>query len=227
MAKSLVEQNRLKDAVELCLRAAPNRSAAEVAIVLTSLLPTNGDDPNLEHQIQPVITSALGAEGNNVELLMSLAVRRAAENDNDEAIKLFRKILELKPNDSLALNNLATLLAERPNQLGDARRYVEQAIAIVGRDPALLDTLGTILTRSGKNEEGATALEEAVAGTAADPRYYFHLAVSYQHLGRDGQAKEALQSARKLGLDKAILTKVDRDQLASLNDQLLSSASHN
>ena len=152
-----------------------------------------------------------------VFLLVSLAVRNVTENKNDEAIELFRRVLKLRPNDTLTLNNLATLLSEKPSQLGEARKYVEQAMGIAGRNPVLLDTLGTIMVRSGEHQQAVQTLEEAVAGTASDPRYYFHLAVAYQRSGNASKAHEALETARKCGLDRAILTSGDRELLASLN----------
>jgi Flp pilus assembly protein TadD len=115
-------------------------------------------------------------------------------------------------------------LAEQPNQLGEARKYVEQAIAADGRSSALLDTLGTIMVRGGENQQAISTLEEAVSGPATDPRYYFHLAVAYQRLGNITKAQEVLKTAHERGLDRAILTTGDRGLLASLNEQLFSTA---
>jgi tetratricopeptide (TPR) repeat protein len=227
LAKSLAQQNKVHDAVEVCLQAAANRPAAEVATVLTQLLSGTGGEGALDKRVQPLIDSALAADRNNTELLMSLAVRNVTENNNDEAIKLFRQVLALRPHDALALNNLATLLAEKPNQLGEARQCVEQAIAVAGRNPALLDTLGTIQVRSGDDQEAVSTLEEAVAGTALDPRYYFHLAVAYQRSGQAAKAKEKLYTARQYGLDRAILTSGDRELLTSLNTELQSATRSN
>jgi predicted Zn-dependent protease len=224
LARALVNQNKLADAVEVCLRDASSRPPAEVATVLAQLLSISDIDAGLQERVQPIIASALQTNADNVELLISIAVRDVKLGDYDGAIKLFHRVLELKPNHTLALNNIATLLAERPNQMGDARKYVEQAIATAGRSPALLDTLGTILIRTGQHEEAVLALEEAVAGVAADPRYYFHLAVAYQRTGRENEAHEALETAHKYGLDKAILTSGDQELLASLKDKLLTTS---
>jgi Flp pilus assembly protein TadD len=154
---------------------------------------------------------------------MSLAVRNVTESKYEEAIKLFRQVLVLRPKDTLALNNLATLLAEKPDQLGEARKCVEQAMDIAGRIPALLDTLGTILVRSGEHEQAVRTLKEAVAGAATDPRYYFHLAVAYERSGQHDKAQVEFATARRYGLDRAILTAGDRELLASLQ-QFLSNA---
>lgn len=224
LANSLSEQKKYKEAVDLCLRVAPKRPAGEVATILTQLLSTAGDDKELESRAQPAIAAALDADRNNVELLMSIAVRQVTTGNYDEAIKLFRRVVELQPNNTLALNNLATLLSERPNQLTEARACVERAMTIVGRSPALLDTLGTIEIRAGRPEQAISNLEEAVAGIASDPRYYFHLAVAYQRSQHDQKAQEALASADKHGLERAILTAGDRELLSSLKQKQLTGA---
>jgi tetratricopeptide (TPR) repeat protein len=224
LANSLSEQKKYKEAVDLCLRVAPKRPAGEVATILTQLLSTAGDDKDLASRAQPAIAAALDADRNNVELLMSIAVRQVTMGNYDEAIKLFRRVLELQPNNTLALNNLATLLSERPDQLAEARACVERAIAIVGRSPALLDTLGTIEIRAGRPEQAIADLEEAVAGTASDPRYYFHLAVAYQRSQHGPKAQEALANADKYGLERAILTAGDRELLSSLKQKQVTGA---
>jgi predicted Zn-dependent protease len=89
-------------------------------------------------------------------------------------------------------------------------------MAVAGRNPALLDTLGTIQLRAGRFDEAVAALEESVAGSASDPRYYFHLAAAYDGADESDKARKALSTAMELGLDKAILTEGDRQLLATL-----------
>lgn len=216
VAQSLAQQGKVDDAVRICLDSAGESPSSAAAVVLAQLLAARKVSPDLERQAQRAIDAALDADRANVDLLMSVAVLRITRDDNDEGIRLLQRVVEIEPRHTLALNNLATLLAERKAQLGAAQEYVERAIAIVGRQPALLDTLGTILLHS-KNYDGAiTALEESVAGTANDPRYYFHLAAAYDAAGKPDEAKRALNTAVELGLDKAILTSGDRELLATL-----------
>jgi Flp pilus assembly protein TadD len=168
-----------------------------------------------------VITSALQTHGDNLELLTSVAVQKVTEGDQSEAIRLFRRVIEIDPNHTVALNNLATLLAEQGSQLNEAREHIERAIKIAGRSPALLDTLGTILIRAGEPKLAVDALEEAVAGVVSDPRYHFHLAVAYKRLGRDLDAKRELEISRQRGLEQAILTSGDRELLTSLEAEIV------
>ena len=227
LVRSLLQQQKLIDSVDVCLRAASDKPSPEAATVLAQVLSSAKAAPELEQRVQPMIDSALKTYGKNVNLLMSVAVERITHDDNDKAIDLFQRVIDLEPNNTLALNNLATLLSERPNELGQAQKYAERAITVAGRSPALLDTLGTIFIRTSEFDRAVATLEEAVAGTTTDPRYYFHLAVAYQRSGRGTEARTALETAKKRGLDRAILTAGDRELLESLEQSLLTTAANN
>jgi tetratricopeptide (TPR) repeat protein len=216
LARSLLQQNRADEAVDICLQSSAQKPSAEAAAVMAQLVSRTEVSPQLRQRVQQVISSALEAHGDNVDLLLTVAVQEVTEGNQTEAIRLFRRVIEINPNNALALNNLATLLAEHPNQLKEAREYVERAMAIAGRDAALLDTLGTIFIRAGDFGQAVAALEEAVAEAPSDPRYYFHLAVAYSRSGRTSPAIEALDTSRQRGLESAILTVGDRELLASL-----------
>jgi tetratricopeptide (TPR) repeat protein len=222
VAQSLLQQGKANDAVKTCLQATGGSPSAAAATALAQILSSGKTvDSDLDRQASRAIDQALDADRGNIDLLLSTAVLRITRNESDEAIRLFRRVVEIQPNHVLALNNLATMLAERQDQLSDAKKYIERAISASGRQPALLDTLGTILLRSHQYKPAIAALEEAVAGTASDPRYYFHLAAAYDGDKRASEAQRALRTAMELGLDQAILTSGDRELLASLKHELL------
>ena len=227
LVKSLLEQHKTNEAIDVCLRSSADDSSPEVATVLAQILSSMEPDAKVDPKAKSIIASALQRNGKNVDLLMSIAVLQVTRNRNDKAIELFKRIVDVSPNHTLALNNLATLLAEKPNQLKEAEEYVKRAIAIDGRKPSLLDTLGTVFIRTGKYPQAIAALEESVAGTAADPRYHFHLAVAYQRSGRKLDAQQALHTAQQLGLEQVILTQGDRELLTSLERDLVPSAATN
>jgi predicted Zn-dependent protease len=225
LARSLLQQNRIDEAIEIALSSAARSPTAESAAVLAQLMSAAEGASKLSQRVEPVIASALKAHGENIELLTSVAVEKVTKGDQTEAIRIFRKVLEIDPHHTLTLNNLATLLADRPNQLKEAREYIERATAIAGRNPALLVTLGTVLIRAGEHEEAVDVLEEAVAGVYSDPRAYFQLAIAYQKSGNDTKARSALETSRQQGLDRAILTVGDKELLKSLEKELLTSNS--
>ena len=126
--------------------------------------------------------------------------------------------LALVPNERDLLNDLATVLAERPENRQDASRFVDQAIEISGQRPELLDTKGTICCSDGKPAEAVPLLEQAALSLDADPRYCFHLAVACNpdRAGQPEKAREAFRTASKNHLTRQILTPTDKSLLEEL-----------
>jgi tetratricopeptide (TPR) repeat protein len=88
------------------------------------------------------------------------------EQDVDEAIKSFRRAVELAPRHSLARYNLALVL-KRADRLQDAIDELHRVIAIEPRAEAHY-TLGVIYWHQGDLERAAAALRTAVS---TQPRY--------------------------------------------------------
>jgi tetratricopeptide (TPR) repeat protein len=227
VAKSLQQQEKLNDALELGLRFYEEQPLPDRAALLAQMLTKGSVPAELQGRALGALNAAYKANPRNINLLLSVGVHEITNRRIDKAIEIFKKLLEIDPNNAMALNNLATLLAERPNELGAARKYVQHAIDISGRSPALLDTLGTVLLYSGENGPAIAALEEAIAGAAPDPRYYFHLAVAYKRAGRDDDARGMLNHSRQRGLDQAILTDGDRQLLSAVVHDLSATTSKN
>jgi tetratricopeptide (TPR) repeat protein len=81
-------------------------------------------------------------------------------------------------------------------------RQINEVIASVGQVPFALDTRGVVLMYSGKPAEAVADFEAAVAA-AASPGTLFHLAQCYRKLGRDADAKDAIDRAKLLGLKRS------------------------
>jgi tetratricopeptide (TPR) repeat protein len=129
---------------------------------------------------------------------------------------MFDAIVKRNDRDPLALNNLATLLAEVEARRDDALKLIDRALLVAGREPGLLDTKGTILLLKGDAAGAVANLEAAAREPDSDPRYRFHLALAYRGLNRGAAAKTELQRAIAQDLDKQILTANERKLLAEL-----------
>ena len=220
LARSLASGGQAFQAVEQLLGETDAITAKE-ATMLASVLASSGvsDEAALEKALQP-IESALNVNDEDIDLLLSVSVLEVTRGNQDEAIRLLRKILVLSPDHSVALNNLATLLGERENDRGEALTIVGRAIETIGRDAALLDTQGTIQLWLGDTSDAIVSLEEAVSGIHVDSRYYFHLAAAYLRGGRRQDAQQALDEAYKRGISATVLTDADRQLMQELGQGL-------
>jgi tetratricopeptide (TPR) repeat protein len=220
LAQSLARQNKISDAIELCEKAAKAGEDPLPAIVAANLL-TAADKGERSHPaVDTILAKALERHPMNADLLFAAAILRTVQERIDEAIGLFERVVKAAPKNVLALNNLATLLAEDPKRRREALEFIDQAIGLAGRQGALLDTKGTVHLLQGEDAEAVACLEEAVDAVASDPRYYFHLAAAYQKIGRAADARTAFRRALDTGLDKQVLTASDRELRTRLEKSL-------
>jgi superkiller protein 3 len=109
---------------------------------------------------------ALAAEApDDPDRFFTLGVAQS-EQDGAEAIKSFRRVLELAPRHALARYNLALVL-RRADRLPEALEELQRALAIEPR-PEMHYTAGIIYWHQGELDRAAGAMRAAVA---AEPRY--------------------------------------------------------
>ncbi|HKW98507.1 MAG TPA: tetratricopeptide repeat protein [Bryobacteraceae bacterium] len=137
--------------------------------------------------------AAAEAPGNrNVTFLLGnvedLAGNRA------KALELYRKVLAADPNNALALNNVAFLLADFAQQPDEALKFAQRAKEMAPDDPEIEDTLGWVLCRKGMYDIALRHLQ-AAAEKGSTAQREFHLATAYYKLGNRQRSEQALQLA--------------------------------
>jgi tetratricopeptide (TPR) repeat protein len=212
----LAKNGRTAEAIKVCQTAAEANKSPRPAVLAASILTTGKAGAPEALEAERIISTALSRFPKDLPLLLNVATLRVVQNRTDDAVSLLRTVVELDPRHVVALNNLATLLSERPGDRKEALKLIDQAIAITGREPALFDTKGTILVFDGQPERAIEFLKAAVEGSTADPRYRFHLALAYKDVNQVGQAKDELEQALQQDLDKQILTQVEQGKLTEL-----------
>ncbi len=220
LALALVRQGRGREAIGLCQTAAEHDQSSRPYVVLTSLLLESGAKREYMEIAGPMLAAGLSKFPNDANLAYGVGMLRVLEDRYPEAVPLLHKVVQLNPRHVPALNNLAMIVAQTPDNRQEALDLVERAIAYRGNQPTLLDTKGTILLWAGRTDEAKTLLEAAARGFSNDPRHSFHLAMAYSELGDTGQAEQQLAAALQQNLDKQILTPTDRRQLAALQAAL-------
>jgi Flp pilus assembly protein TadD len=222
LAASLAAQGDMSEATKLCLDTASYESV-EATIVLAQLFTSMEHTDEEFDAAKPIIEATFEDNQQNVALLMALGVMYSQKGADRTAVEMFRRILVIAPDNVLALNNLATMLAEQPQGRAEALKHIGRAIAIAGRTTALLDTQGTIYLLAGDYEKAIESLEEAAAGFVGDPRVTLHLAAAYDASGRTEDAKAMAETAIGRGVVKAMLTSQERASLRHLQERYASS----
>ena len=222
LANSLAAQGRFKEAIDLCQQKAVQGNAATAIIVAASVLAAANAPAEQLNGLETMIELALKDHKQNANVLFSIAVLYTMQHKHDEAILWFRKVHEIRPQDILTLNNLATLLAEVPQGRNEALQFSKQAIALAGPEAPLLDTMGMIYLHNGQTKEALKQFDKALSAMIqVDPRYRFHKAIALLRLGEVAKARKALTKADAGELERQILTDVERKLLLELRQRLV------
>lgn len=128
-----------------------------------------------------------------------------AHKRKEEAAEIYSRVLELDPNDPVAMNNLAWLLSNQTGAGGtDLDRALELAREAKQRlpgNPVVSDTLGWVMYKREVHAEAIVLFEEAIGGfkrgAPARAVALYHLALTFEGAGQLGRAAETLEAALK------------------------------
>ena len=173
-AQAYLAEQRLAPSASMLMRAAGALSAA-------------GQDEAAAQQLQAWLKDNPGT----IEAVQALAQLDIRARRYDDAQLALARVLEDRPNDPLALNNLAWVYMT----VGDKRaRATAQRAYLQSPTPAAGDTLGWIMVREGAAKAALPLLQRASEQRPDDNAIRFHLAVA---LNDDGQPSEAAKLLRQ------------------------------
>lgn len=130
-------------------------------------------------------------------LLADLGGLLSEQSNYAEALNVFRTLVDLQPNNALAVNNYASLLASlEPDNTAELERAKELLDPFQRTEsPYLLDTIGAVLLRLGDARQAQAFLERAIALNNDLVEAHFHLGQAHLMLGDAGGAVPHLETA--------------------------------
>jgi tetratricopeptide (TPR) repeat protein len=107
-----------------------------------------------------------------------------------------RKLIELRPDHAHAYNALGYTLADRTDRLQEAHELIAEALKLAPEDPFIQDSMGWVLYRLGRIDEGRAYLEKAYK-RRPDPEIAAHLGEVLWVQGRHDEARRVWQDTLK------------------------------
>ena len=143
---------------------------------------------------QPVKPIERWVDAHPDDLFMQFLLAQAWQESGDSvrARTAYERYLQHKPDDAIALNNLAWLYADHDS--GRALTLARKAIDAKPDSGAILDTYGWLLVRASRASEGVPYLRQAVERMPT-PETRYHLAYG---LSESGATAEALTLVRQI-----------------------------
>jgi len=177
------------EAVSLYRRAAAIRDAAQLAISLHHALVAGGKDAQALQELADWDRKNPGDQA----VMGVLADHYLRIGQRQQAITLYRRLIELNAENVEAYNNLAVALMEL--DIEGALKAGLRAYELAPTNPAVLDTVGWILVQVGDLDTGLARLREAVVRNGRSPEIRYHLAVALEEYGNQAAAIRELRQA--------------------------------
>lgn len=171
------------------------------------------------NRVESEIRQELQRQPTASRLSTALGILYESQSRFDEAIAAYGRALQLDPNDVIAANNLALLMAYK-GKAEQAVPLIERAIKISGPVAALLDSRGTVELRTGEFKSALDDFVAAVADQPAASRWY-HVALAQLRQRHKDDAKQAYEQAVALGFNAEQLHVLERPEYTQLVNQLV------
>ncbi|MGO4477848.1 XrtA/PEP-CTERM system TPR-repeat protein PrsT [Massilia sp. 2TAF26] len=186
-ADILMTQKKIDQALPLYEKAQASHPTTQVALTLHRLQKMNGK----EQKANQVLTQWLKDHPDDVQAIIYSAEQSLYAKQYQAAATQLESALKLAPNNALALNNLAWTYQQLNNP--KALETAEKAYSIAGNNPAVLDTLGSILTDKGDTKRAVDLLQKAVTAFPNNLDMQLHLGEAQAKNGDKAGARKTLE----------------------------------
>lgn len=123
-----------------------------------------------------LLNKGISASPKTAELYSNLGVVQLAQGEQREAVKSFRKALEINSRDSVAAANLGAIYT-RERDFGKASIVLEIAYGAGIRDPRVLNNYAITLTAQKKYEKAAEIYKVLLKENSSNREYLFNYAI--------------------------------------------------
>lgn len=139
-----------------------------------------------------------------VQQMLSDAARRFEDGETEPSLRIFREVIQSRPDFAKAYVLMARALAAagRPE---DALGVLGEGHAANPGDYEISAALGIQLVRSGRLDEGRRILEGALEVLDTDPDVWNHLGVAFSQAGIEERALECFRKALELDRSDALI----------------------
>jgi len=191
LANLYLADNKIEQSIALLeMQIKSNPKNIQSYILLAKAKAMKQDTESVENILEK------GVENNpqDVNLPLALASFYEGQGNWDSAVLVYEGVLNRDPNNTVAINNLASILTDHYKEPDKINRAVELSEKFKDDPhPNLRDTYGWALVKSGRTQEGLVVLRKVVADAPDVAIFKYHLAFAYKANGDVGSARSELK----------------------------------
>jgi uncharacterized protein (TIGR03790 family) len=181
--------------LDLAMKVSAGIPEQAVALVLRAeTIASRGDSPGARKAVEDALQLAPKFAS---ALILGAALDESAGR-RDAASAAYRQVLEVEPNNVMALNNLAYALAVHQKMPMEGLPFARRAVIAAPNNPTVLDTLAWIQHLLGDDASAAKLMEEVVRANTLNPDLRLHAAIIFAAVNQRTQAQTQLAIALKL-----------------------------
>ena len=190
----LARQGKLPEAREHLQKATAqdNQQRAQLTQAEAQLL----RDANQHQAAFELLGQVLEQMPNYPDLLYDHAMAAEKVDRIDVLEGNLKRLIQLRPDHAHAYNALGYTFADRNQRIEEAYALIETALKLAPEDPFIMDSMGWVLYRMGRNKEGLGYLQKAFK-LRPDAEIAAHLGEVLWVLGQRDQARKVWTEALK------------------------------
>lgn len=204
--QALAEFNRVLNALDK-----NSRQRGDLYLRLGETYRRKGDDAGAVNMLQ----KAREQLPDNITVLSTLALTLDHASRWNEARQVYDACLKLNPNDGIALNNVAFLMAEHNGDLDEALTKATKAKQLLPNTAEVSDTLGWIYLKKSLSDNAIEIFKELVQKAPKQSTFRFHLGMAFNQKGDKPKAVQELTQALKYNPSRE-----ERDRIQQLLTRL-------
>lgn len=147
-----------------------------------------------------LVAQVLEMNPKNIDALKLSAALQSESAEQGKAILSLKRALEVEPKNPQTVTSLATLLLDQ-NSAEEALRVLNQSAAHIPENAEIAQLVGQAQMALGNLNEAEAAFKRALSFNALEPDAHYNYAVLLERLGREDEAKEHRETAKKLSPD--------------------------
>ena len=158
----------------------------------------------------------------DVLAVTSLGMQEEAMGNLGAAAEDYRRAIKMAPNNVIAKNNLAMVLAHQGGDMNEALALAQSAVQVQPDVASLYDTLAFVQGKMRNFEQAITNARKATALQPRAPQFRVTLAQLLLDSGKRSEALQALRDLDSLHLDESSQSPELRQQIQSIRSAALS-----
>jgi len=196
-----------------------SRTPTEIARDLMLL-----EDSQARKTSEDILRMILKDDPDYAEAVSVLAILLQIGGRPAESATLYQRLLELEPDNIIAINNLAWIICEVQGKHQQALELAQKGLKIAPRYYDLIDTRGVIYYRLGEFDKAVSDFNECIrlypGITSSSIGTRFYLARALAKLGQKGKAIQYVKEALELNSQTGGLSTADLSEAQRLLNQL-------